>query len=232
MSQNELINNNEEKLNLSSNFTFEKKSQDNNQKPSKILIIDDHKSMIKLLSRFFETRKLDRTVSDDRISGLQQIYKQNFDAVLLDLAMPEFSGWDVIEALEKKGKIKEERIFVFTASAVSSSDIEELLLLKSNRAYSSGFWHMYYKIRTILFTSLLKIKNNNSSMEQKILYAVVGIAALEKEDLLKDQRTIIFTTSSITNGQIQALLEKDGVESCLRKPVQLSELITTITAGI
>lgn len=68
-------------------------------------------------------------------------------------------------------------------------------------------------------------------MDQKILYAMVGITALEKEDLLKDQRIIIFTTSSITNGQIQTLLEKDGVESCLRKPVQLSELITTITAG-
>ncbi|MCH8915936.1 MAG: response regulator transcription factor [Thaumarchaeota archaeon] len=57
------------------------------------------------------------------------------------------------------------------------------------------------------------------------------IAALEKENMLKDQRIVIFTASSITNEQLQTLLEKDGVESCLKKPVQLSELITTITVG-
>ena len=55
------------------------------------------------------------------------------------------------------------------------------------------------------------------------------IAALEKENVLKDQRIILFTASSITNEKLQTLLEKDGIESCLRKPVQLSELITTIT---
>ena len=55
------------------------------------------------------------------------------------------------------------------------------------------------------------------------------IAALEKENMLKDQRIIIFTASSITNEQLQTLLEKDGVELCLKKPVQLSELVATIT---
>ncbi len=57
------------------------------------------------------------------------------------------------------------------------------------------------------------------------------INALEKENLLKDQRIIIFTASSITNVQIQELLKKNGVESFLKKPVQLSELIKTLNAG-
>lgn len=57
------------------------------------------------------------------------------------------------------------------------------------------------------------------------------IIALEKENVLKDQRIVIFTASSITNEQIQELLAKDGIESCLKKPVQLSELLTAITVG-
>ena len=57
------------------------------------------------------------------------------------------------------------------------------------------------------------------------------IEALEKDNLLKDQRIIIFTASSISNDEVDELIKKDGVESCLRKPVQLSELITTINAG-
>ena len=57
------------------------------------------------------------------------------------------------------------------------------------------------------------------------------IVTLEKENVLKDQRIVIFTASSITNEQIQELLAKDGIESCLKKPVQLSELLTAITVG-
>ena len=101
-------------------------TQVTNNTPKKILIIDDNTSMTILLNLLFETRNLDCTVTDDGISGIQQIYKQNFDVVLLDLAMPEFSGWDVIKSLEKKIKIKEKRIFVFTASAISSLEMDEL----------------------------------------------------------------------------------------------------------
>jgi len=57
------------------------------------------------------------------------------------------------------------------------------------------------------------------------------IDALEKENLLKDQRIIIFTASSISNEEIDELIKKDGVDSCLRKPVQLSELAAVIEAG-
>jgi len=57
------------------------------------------------------------------------------------------------------------------------------------------------------------------------------ISALEKENLLKDQRIIIFTASSISNDEIDELVKKDGVDSCLRKPVQLSELRAIIESG-
>ena len=57
------------------------------------------------------------------------------------------------------------------------------------------------------------------------------IDALEKENLLKDQRIVIFTASSISNEEIDELIKKDGVDSCLRKPVQLTELIAVINAG-
>lgn len=51
------------------------------------------------------------------------------------------------------------------------------------------------------------------------------IAALEKDNVLKDQRIIIFTASSLSNGRLDNLLEKAGVEGCLRKPVELKELL-------
>ena len=57
------------------------------------------------------------------------------------------------------------------------------------------------------------------------------IDALEKDNLLKDQRIVIFTASSISNDEIDELIKKDGVDSCLRKPVQLTELLAVVNAG-
>ena len=50
-----------------------------------------------------------------------------FDAVLLGLTMPNFSGYDAIDALEKSGKLKENKIIIFTANHLSQSEIENLL---------------------------------------------------------------------------------------------------------
>ena len=114
-------------MNIQLSDINQKKTHVTNRKRSKILIIDDNESMTKLLSRFFEIKNIQYTISNDGYAGLQLINEKKFDTILLDLAMPDFSGWDIIESLEKQGKIKEERILVFTASALSPLQMEELL---------------------------------------------------------------------------------------------------------
>ncbi|MEK0376879.1 MAG: response regulator, partial [Nitrosopumilus sp.] len=59
--------------------------------------------------------------------GMKLIEEQNFDAILLDLAMPEFSGLDVIESLKTNNKLKEQKIIIFTASSATNTEIDKLL---------------------------------------------------------------------------------------------------------
>ena len=49
--------------------------------------------------------------------GLERIRNDKFDLVLLDLAIPDFSGWDVIKSLKQDGFIKSKNIVIFTASS-------------------------------------------------------------------------------------------------------------------
>jgi len=60
-------------------------------------------------------------------NGLSLIQKENFDVVLLDLKNKEFSGYDVIDSLEKNGKLKENKIVVYTTLNLSQLEIEGLL---------------------------------------------------------------------------------------------------------
>ncbi len=56
------------------------------------------------------------------------------------------------------------------------------------------------------------------------------ISALEKKKILKDQKIIIFSAHAFSESEIQYLLKKEGIHSCVKKPIQLSRLLTAITS--
>ncbi len=68
----------------------------------------------------------DCVIANDGRTGLSLLENGNFDAAILDLAMPELSGIDVINSLEKNGKIDKQKILVLTASSISDDEIENL----------------------------------------------------------------------------------------------------------
>ena len=93
----------------------------------KVLLIEDNETLSKMMSKYFRIKKVDCTVLNDGTEGLEQILDQKHDVVLLDLAMPDFSGYDIIDSLEKKGKLKEIKIIILTASSISDQDLENLV---------------------------------------------------------------------------------------------------------
>ena len=93
----------------------------------KILVVDDNESIFKMLQKFFKIKGYDCTVSLDGRNALDLSLHQKFDMVILDLAMPEFSGYDIINDLEKNGKLKEQNIIVLTASPISTEIGNSLL---------------------------------------------------------------------------------------------------------
>jgi len=93
-----------------------------------ILAIDDNEDILSLLKTVITSKDHDFTQASNGKDGLKLIEEQTFDVILLDLAMPEFSGIDVIESLKKMGKINYQNIIIFTAS--SATDIEIAVLLK------------------------------------------------------------------------------------------------------
>jgi len=115
----------------------------------KLLIVDDNQDITGLLSRFLKSKGFENVVTNDPREGLKRIKGEKYDVVLLDMAMPDFSGIDIIQTLEQEG-------------------------------------------------------------------------------ILKDQKIIVFSATALTINQIDELLKKDGVQGCLKKPIQLNELLTAI----
>jgi CheY-like chemotaxis protein len=93
----------------------------------KILIVDDSPDITDLLVKVLTTLGHDVTASDNGKEGLEVIMKEKFDVVFLDIAMPDFSGLDVIDRLVQAGRIKESPIVLFTASSITDIEVNELI---------------------------------------------------------------------------------------------------------
>jgi CheY-like chemotaxis protein len=80
-----------------------------------------------LLDTVISSKGHDFTQVGNGKEGVKLIEEQNFDAIILDLAMPEFSGIDVIVSLKKSNNLKDQKIILFTASSATNQEINALL---------------------------------------------------------------------------------------------------------
>ena len=97
------------------------------KKSIKILIIYNNKDLCKIIETYLIQKGHDCICAVDGRNGLSLIECEKFDAVLLGLTMPEFSGYAIIAALEKDGKLKESNIIVLSPVHIPQSEIEDLL---------------------------------------------------------------------------------------------------------
>lgn len=96
----------------------------------KILLIDDNQEITEMVSFYLESLgEIKCRIANDGREGLELIRNDRFDLIITDIAMPEFSGYDIIKALAADGLIRSKYIVVFTASSVSDEGVQELLRL-------------------------------------------------------------------------------------------------------
>src|SRR6185312_3803644 len=93
----------------------------------KVLLVDDNETITEMMSKYLSVKGHQCSVANDGRTGLALMTEKKFDVVLLYIAMPEFTGFDVVEHLQKSGKIKENKIILVTASSITDAEIEVLI---------------------------------------------------------------------------------------------------------
>jgi len=93
----------------------------------KILIIDDDKTLTSMLSKFFNFQGHPTVVINDPWDGLDRIQQEQFDVILLDICMPEFSGDQIIKTLATNEVLQDQNIFILSANLGSEFLIKDML---------------------------------------------------------------------------------------------------------
>jgi CheY-like chemotaxis protein len=92
-----------------------------------ILLIDDNKEITEMMSFFLDSQDIGCDVENDGIKALEKIKEKRYDAILLDLTMPVFSGYDIYEELKKDDYIGKNNLVIFTASYMDQEKIDKML---------------------------------------------------------------------------------------------------------
>ncbi|MEN1969636.1 response regulator transcription factor [Lentibacillus sp. N15] len=68
---------------------------------NKVLLVDDEKRMLDLLALYLQPHHFKCTKALGAAVALSNIEKEVFDIVLLDIMMPEMSGWELCQAIRR-----------------------------------------------------------------------------------------------------------------------------------
>ena len=91
-----------------------------------VLIIDDNQEITDAMSLFIESQGHSCSVSNDGKKGCNIAKKENFDLILLDITMPEFSGYDVLDMLKNESNFDMKKIVVITASNLDPEAVKKI----------------------------------------------------------------------------------------------------------
>jgi len=102
-------------------------TQLNNQEESRlnVLIIDDNEQITKMISTFLDMSNHDCTIVNDGKEGLELIKTKQYDSIVLDLAMPEFDGFKILNTLQDEDPSQISKIIILTASSISLETVKK-----------------------------------------------------------------------------------------------------------
>lgn len=96
----------------------------------RVLVVDDNETISDLAELILQTAGIECTKVNNGKACLEIIRERyrsndNYDLILLDIAMPQFSGIDVINTMRAEGYLNHNKVVFFTASSATNMDIQE-----------------------------------------------------------------------------------------------------------
>ena len=92
----------------------------------RLLAVDDDKEITDTISFYCDQMNIEYKIFNTGREGSKAIRREHFDLILLDLAMPDISGLDIVNSLNEEGLLASKNIVIMTGS----SDIKKLFEIR------------------------------------------------------------------------------------------------------
>jgi len=134
----------------------------------KILLIDDEEDFLAVMSDRMKARNMQVSTASSAKEGLEKAAAGNFDAVILDVMMPEMNGIDALKILKEKNPDLE--VILLTGHVTIKQGIEAMKLgaldLLEKPADINALTE---KIHAAQAKKMLIVEKKNEAMIKKIM---------------------------------------------------------------
>ena len=91
----------------------------------KLLIIEDDSSLVKALELYFSRVGYQVSIAENGLEGLQRLYSERPNIVILDIAMPKMDGWEVCRRIRELSDVP---VVILTARVQENERVRGLKL--------------------------------------------------------------------------------------------------------
>lgn len=91
-----------------------------------VLLVDDEKEFLEIMAERMETRDMNVTTTTSPKDALKKAQEESYDAIILDLMMPEMDGLETLKELKKKNP--DLQVILLTGHATVQKGVEAMKL--------------------------------------------------------------------------------------------------------
>ena len=134
----------------------------------RILLIDDEEDFLSLMSERMEARNMQVSTASSAKDGLAKAASGSYDAVILDLMMPEMNGIEALKILKERNPDLE--VILLTGHATIKQGIEAMKLGALDLLEKpANIDALTEKIHTAQAKKMLIVEKKNEEMIKKIM---------------------------------------------------------------
>jgi CheY-like chemotaxis protein/signal transduction histidine kinase/CHASE3 domain sensor protein len=185
----------------------------------RVLVVDDDRGAHTAINHLLQTESVDITAVVSGAEAIQRLDAEDFDCVVLDLSLPDISGFDLLEQIAERDDAPP--VVVYSARELSEEETRRLrahtdsIVIKGSRAQErlldevSLFFHQLTERRD---TGVVKTKAVDSESAARAVVApnLAGQTALLVDD---DMRNTFALSRALREKGLKVLMASDGFKA-------------------
>ncbi len=178
----------------------------------KLLIIEDSETHSKAISSFLTAPNLECIMANTAKDGLHLLEKEEVDCVILDMGLPDATGYEVMENIRKNPKFESLPIIVYTGKSLSKSEENKINKYASTIIIKTVDSYERLLDETSLFLHLVKKQSITGIEKPKKPY--IADKALENKTVLiadDDVRNIFSLTKALESYNMKIVTADTGI---------------------
>jgi HAMP domain-containing protein/CheY-like chemotaxis protein len=188
-----------------------------------LLVVEDDKAQRDSIVALIGDSDLHIITAEDGKSALEALHESHFDCMVLDLTLPDVSGFDLLDQIGKEPPLRDLPIVIYTAQELSRKEVTKLkryaktIVIKDARSPE----RLLDETALFLHRSHASLPELQRRMLEEIHAADGGLAGRKVLIVDDDLRNIFALSSLLERQQMQVLFAengRDGIEVLEKDP--------------